>query len=118
MPLSEPRKPLAVEVRDLWVTLEHNDVLQSVNVEIPDGLFVGIVGPNGGGKTTFLRTLVGLQPPTRGVVRLLGDAPTSRVARQAMAYVPQNASHVDARFPATAREVVQLGRLGHGRPWR
>jgi zinc transport system ATP-binding protein len=111
-------QPPAIVVRELCVTLTRTEVLHDVSLEVASGSFVGILGPNGGGKTTLLRTLVGIQAPTCGTIRVLGHEPRSRAARQALAYVPQNASHVDAKFPATAREVVMLGRLGVGAPWR
>jgi zinc transport system ATP-binding protein len=101
-----------LEVDDLGVRFGAHTVLDGIDLNVEAGEFLGIVGPNGGGKTTFLRTVLGLLPPSRGQVRLFGGPPSSRHARRRLAYVPQNAVHVDPRFPATTYETVMLGRVG------
>ncbi len=101
-----------VAARGLGVRFGVHDVLEQVDLELEKGEFLGLVGPNGGGKTTLLRAILGLVPPSTGSVQLFGEPPSSRRARRRLAYVPQHAVHVDPRFPATAFETVMLGRVG------
>jgi zinc transport system ATP-binding protein len=101
-----------VSARDVCVTLQGQEVLHDIDLHVGAGEFLGVLGPNGGGKTTLLRVLVGLQPASCGEVRVFGQPVTSREARRAVAYVPQNVVHVDSKFPATAHEVAMLARVG------
>jgi zinc transport system ATP-binding protein len=84
-------------------------VLEDVSLTVEQGAFVAIAGPNGGGKTTLLRLALGLERPTRGVVRLFGLAPGSR-ARPRVGYVAQRAQ-LASGTPVTVREAVETGRL-------
>jgi len=88
-------------------------VLRGVSMEVPDGGFVGILGPNGSGKTTLLRALAGVIRPARGSVRLDGQdftsIPRQTLARR-MAVVPQE-THL--AFDYTVLEVVMMGRYPH-----
>jgi zinc transport system ATP-binding protein len=99
-----------IEVRDLGFAYEQNLVLENVSFSIDAGEYVGIVGPNGGGKTTLLKILVGLLVPTSGSVLIAGAAPTSTKNQAAIGYVPQRISQDQAAFPATVYEVVESGR--------
>jgi zinc transport system ATP-binding protein len=103
----------AVSIRDLWFAYDGPPVLQDVSFDIAVGDFVSVIGPNGGGKTTLLKLLLGLLSPTRGSVRVFGQAPGS--ARTRLGYMPQQIS-LDASFPVTAMDVVLMGRLGRGFP--
>jgi len=84
-------------------------VLEDVNLRINEGDFVGIVGPNGGGKTTLLRIILGLHKPVTGTVRVFGVRPAQ--SRQRLGYVPQR-MQFDRDFPIRALDVVLMGRLG------
>ncbi|MFQ5462087.1 MAG: metal ABC transporter ATP-binding protein [Phycisphaerae bacterium] len=90
-----------------------NPVLQDIDLEILQDDFLGIVGPNGGGKTTLLKLMLGLLLPHKGRVRVLGAAPRS--VRERIGYVPQHAQ-VDPTVPADVLDVVLMGRLGRS-PW-
>jgi zinc transport system ATP-binding protein len=70
---------------------------------------VSLIGPNGGGKTTLFRLLLGLLKPSRGTIRIFGQAPER--TRTRVGYVPQYA-RFDPRFPISVRDVVTMGRLG------
>jgi zinc transport system ATP-binding protein len=89
-------------------------VLEGVDLAVAEGEFLGLVGPNGGGKSTLLKILLGLLDPTAGRVRVLGQPP-ARVRRE-LGYVPQFAAF-PRDFPISAREVVLQGRLGFARPF-
>lgn len=89
-------------------------VLHGVTLQIRSGEFASIVGPNGGGKTTLLKLVLGLIHPDKGEITVLGDHPEA--ARERMGYMPQH-SHLDFAFPATVMDVVLMGRLKKGRFW-
>jgi len=84
-------------------------ILENVNLTILDRDSVCIVGPNGGGKTTLLKLILGLLKPTKGEIRVFGKKPEE--ARLQIGYVPQYA-HYDPLFPVTVFDVVLMGRLG------
>ena len=103
--------PLAVELRDLSFAYDAAPpVLEDVDLEIPEGQFVAIAGPNGGGKTTLLRLIVGLERPQRGTVLLFGEPVGAAARRGLVAYLPQRA-HLGIEAPITVREVVSAGRV-------
>lgn len=107
--------PLAVQLRD--VSFEYapgRPVLEDVNLEFRQGEFVAVAGPNGGGKTTLVRILLGLQRPTAGKALLYGEPAHRLSGRRALGYLAQR-SEVGGDAPATVREVVSAGRLGPGR---
>jgi zinc transport system ATP-binding protein len=97
-------KPI-VEVEDLWVWLNGHLALKNVSLRIEEGKFVGLMGPNGGGKTTLLRVIVGLTKPDRGRVEVAGPL------AKTIGYVPQE-ENVDPEFPVTAYDVVEMGLYG------
>ncbi len=86
-------------------------VLENIQLRVEEGEFLGIVGPNAGGKSTLLKVLLGLICPLSGKVRVLGSTPTA--ARRQVGYVPQY-PEFSRDFPATVEQVVALGRLGTG----
>ncbi len=83
-------------------------VLENVNLKIFDGEFTSIVGPNGGGKTTLLRLMLGLLKPQRGSVRVMGGKPED--ARDKLGYMPQHLNF-DPLFPVSVMDIVLMGRL-------
>ncbi len=87
-------------------------VLEQVNLSVADKEFVCMVGPNGGGKTTLLKLLLGLLEPQAGTVSVFGESPTA--GRKWIGYLPQHA-HLDSKFPVTALDAVLMGRLGKTR---
>ncbi|HEV2713209.1 MAG TPA: ATP-binding cassette domain-containing protein, partial [Gaiellaceae bacterium] len=106
--------PLAVELRG--VSFRYGDgplVLREVDLAIERGELVAIAGPNGGGKTTLVRIVLGLERPTEGQA-LLFDEPAYRFSRRAtLGYLAQRAQ-VQLDAPATVEEVVSAGRLAAG----
>lgn len=83
-------------------------VLADISFQIRAGDYVGIIGPNGGGKTTLLKILLGLLQPDSGSIRLFGQDAAGFGERHYLGYVPQRIAQAD--FPATVREVVASGR--------
>ena len=86
-------------------------VLQNVSFGIAEGEFAAIIGPNGGGKTTMLKLMLGLLETQKGFVRVFGLKPVT--ARRKMGYLPQY-PRLDPQFPVTVTDVVLLARLGGG----
>jgi zinc transport system ATP-binding protein len=103
--------PLAVETRALSFSYGQGPpVLSNVDLAIERGQFVAIAGPNGGGKTTLLRLVLGIERPTTGKALLFGE-PAHRFSRpEAIGYLAQRAQ-LGVSAPATVREVVAAGRL-------
>ena len=84
-------------------------VLEKVNFKVREGEFLGLIGPNGGGKTTLIKILLGLLRPLAGKVRVLGCDPFELGAnRRLLGYVPQDTG-IRKQFPATALDVVLMG---------
>ncbi|MFW6010719.1 MAG: metal ABC transporter ATP-binding protein [Gemmatimonadota bacterium] len=107
----------ALEMRGVDFSFGARQVLEAVDLRVEEGAFLGIIGPNGGGKTTLLEIVLGLLEPDAGSVSVLGRTPTE--ARSRIGYVPQHA-RFDHDFPITVRDLVLMGRLGRrrGRPGR
>ncbi len=99
-------------MENLSFAYEAVPVVQDANFTINAGEFACIVGPNGGGKTTLLKLLLGLIQPGKGSVRLFGQPPS--VSRNRVGYLPQHAK-LDPRFPASVLDVALMGRVGRGR---
>lgn len=109
-----PVAPAAELVSVSFAYTRGGTVLQDVDLRIEPGEFVAIAGPNGGGKTTLLRLVLGLEAPSSGSVRLFGEPAEGFSRRSTLGYLAQRAQlHVDA--PVTVREVVAAGRLPAGR---
>jgi len=87
-------------------------VLRDVNFTIAAGDFASIVGPNGGGKTTLLKLMLGLLIPDCGTIRLFGKKP--KAVRQQVGYAPHLIT-VNPRFPVDVSDVVLMGRVPQGR---
>ena len=101
----------AVELEGVNLSLGGQPILEEVNLRIEEGDFVGILGPNGGGKSMLLKVMLGLIRPDRGNARLFGLPPERSRAR--VGYVPQF-SGFDNQYPITALDVTLLGRLRPG----
>ncbi len=100
-----------LEVRDLAVERGKDMVLEGVSFTVEEGDYVGIVGPNGGGKTTLLMAMLGQLPRARGEIKLFGKDIDSFDEWTRLAYVSQSAINFDPAFPLTVRELVGLGRV-------
>lgn len=89
-----------IEFKNVSFSFSDAEVLEDVSFTLNDGEFVGILGPNGGGKTTFLRLVLGLLKPQKGTIK---------VTDKNISYISQTTAMSDSNFPATVKEVVKLG---------
>ncbi|MDD5425814.1 MAG: ABC transporter ATP-binding protein [candidate division Zixibacteria bacterium] len=105
-------KCAVVEIEKVFFAYDGETVLEDVNLTICEKDFIWIVGPNGGGKTTLVKLILGLLTPSGGAVRVFEKSPQQ--ARSKIGYMPQHA-HLDQRFPVSVSDVVLMGRLGEGR---
>jgi zinc transport system ATP-binding protein len=107
-------KKIAVKVENLTVTYENGvNAIDNVSFEVYEGDFLGIIGPNGGGKTTLLKAMLNLIPVNSGSVEIFG-APINKSCEE-IGYVPQF-SAMNSSFPISVKEVVLSGFLSSGKP--
>ena len=103
-----------IKLENVSFAYKQRDILENVDLMIHKGEFASIVGPNGGGKTTLLKLILGLIKPKKGQISILGKSPGQ--VRHQIGYMPQYA-HLDNDFPATVMDVVLMGRLGKKSFW-
>jgi zinc transport system ATP-binding protein len=103
-----------IKVDNVSVYYEQICALEQINLTISAGDFLGIIGPNGGGKTTLFKVILGLVKPSAG--RIIYDNPSAKDKTPLLGYVPQF-SRFDKHFPINVTEVILMGRLsGRSRP--
>lgn len=100
----------AVSLEDVSFSYNGRQVLQNVTLTVPDGEFLAIIGPNGGGKSTLVKLMLGLLKPNTGHISVLGRAPGK--AARLIGYMPQDVS-INRSFPISVMDVVLMGRLRH-----
>jgi len=101
-----------IVIDDVSFSYDGPPVLEHVTLAVEQGEMLGIVGPNGGGKSTLLKIVLGLLKPDSGKVTVLGHAP--REGRGEIGYVPQSTAF-PRDFPISVEEAVLMGRLGRTR---
>ena len=95
-----------IDIDHVTAAYGNKTVLRDISLTIWKDDFLGIIGPNGGGKTTLLKVILGLLPPVSGVIRFYEDGrsvPSLRIG-----YLPQ-LNNIDKKFPISVREVVTSG---------
>ncbi len=106
--------PPVIEVSALNFHRQRAAILSDVSLRVERGEFLGVIGPNGGGKTTLLRVLLGLESGYTGEVKILGERPSEGTGwRTKVGVVPQNRDY-PPRFPVLVREIVEMGTRAHG----
>ena len=103
-----------LELQNVDVLRSGELVIQNANFVINNGDYVGIVGPNGGGKTTLILALLNFLQRANGTIKLFGTNIDKFSAWEKVAYISQNATSFDSKFPLTVRELVSLGRIKKG----
>lgn len=101
-----------IELKD--VSFSYNgeeNIVEHITLDVHKGDYLGIIGPNGGGKTTILKLMLGLLKPTTGSVFLFGEHISNFKHWSKIGYVPQKVVNFDSNFPVTVREVVEMGRI-------
>lgn len=103
-----------ITVKNLSFSYNGTPILQDVSFHVEKGEFLAMIGPNGGGKTSLLKLMLGLLDPDHGEVRIFGEPPKKAAPR--IGYVPQDI-HINKTFPISALDVVLMGRLTAGWGW-
>ena len=103
-----------IETHDLNFSYNGHPVIHDVNLKIQSGDFMAMIGPNGGGKTTLLKLMLGLLKADSGSIRIFGKPPKEVSYR--IGYVPQDI-HTNQNFPISASDVVLMGKLKPSRGW-
>ena len=104
-----------IQIKNLWAGYEDELVLEDINLTVYEKDFIGLIGPNGGGKTTLMRVLLGDVPPVQGSVSIFGEKP--KKGRRHIGYVPQ-IIEFDRVFPISVFDVARMGRLSQRKPLR
>ncbi|OPX35579.1 MAG: ABC transporter [Desulfobacteraceae bacterium 4484_190.1] len=104
--------PNAIEMKGVCFSYDNVPVLEDVGFTLKQGDFMALIGPNGGGKTTLLKLLLGILKPDKGVIKVLGEPPHDTKNR--VGYLPQNTGFNTA-FPITVMELAIMGRLSGSR---
>ena len=98
-----------LSIQNVSYTYEDKPVLKNINLDIQRGAFMGLVGPNGGGKTTLIKIMLGLLKPDEGMVKLFGEPIGKFKQWSRVGYVSQKSNAFNRGFPATVQEVVAMG---------
>ncbi len=101
--------PSVFDVKNLSYYINGQEILKNLSFIIKQGEYCAVIGPNGGGKTTLIRLLLGLEKPSFGEIKLFGLELKKFEAWNKIGYVPQRVSQIDRNFPANVYEVVQMG---------
>ncbi|CAB1085362.1 Zinc ABC transporter, ATP-binding protein ZnuC [Olavius algarvensis Delta 1 endosymbiont] len=103
-----------IEIQNLNFSYHSQPVLRDVDLTVQRGDFIAMIGPNGGGKTTLLKLMLGLLNADSGDLRIFNKPP--QYVSHRIGYVPQDV-HINKNFPISALDVVLMGKLKPGRGW-
>lgn len=99
-----------IELHNVSFSYGNSKVIDNITFSLHKGDYLGIIGPNGGGKTTLLKLMIGLLKPSSGTIKLFGKELDNFKMRSEIGYVAQKATHFDNSFPITVEEIVLMGR--------
>ncbi len=100
-----------IELKNVRFSYGGEPVLDHINLTVDAGDYIGVIGPNGGGKTTLIRLVLGLLTPQKGSVRLWGNDISTFTDWVKIGFVPQRTGQNDFRLPITVEEVVGFGSM-------
>jgi zinc transport system ATP-binding protein len=104
--------PAILDISNLDFSYGQQPALKHVSLQVEAGSTLGLIGPNGGGKTTLMRLILGLHEPTRGTITVNGVTPRQAVRRgDVIGYLPQKAQF-PSTVPLSVRQAVRLGLVG------
>ncbi|MCW4012049.1 MAG: ABC transporter ATP-binding protein [Candidatus Bathyarchaeota archaeon] len=103
-----------IEAENLTVARKGRTIIEDATFSIDPGTYMGVVGPNGGGKTTLMQALLGILPAESGKIRIMGQPLENFKEWSKLAFVSQHSINFDEKFPLTVRELVGLGRVNRG----
>ena len=106
-------KPI-IDVENLSIARNGRIIIEDATFKIEPGAYMGVVGPNGGGKTTLIQALLGILPAERGSIKLMGNPIEDFNDWSQLAFVSQHSINFNDKFPLTVRELVGLGRINRG----
>lgn len=105
-----------LDIRNLSVRYGQTEALTDISFSVQKGDFIGLVGPNGGGKTTLAKTILGLIPVHSGTISLFGTVQKQFSDFSRIGYLPQKQTGINPLFPASVEEIILLGLLSQ-KPW-
>jgi len=98
-----------IDVKNLSFSYEKDKILEDVSLHVKEKEFLAIIGPNGGGKSTLLKLLLGINKPKNGQILIFDKRPSKSLS--SIGYVPQN-TNINTNFPIKVIEVVMMGHIG------
>ncbi len=110
---SPENSPTVIDIENLSFAYDRDIILENINLHVQTLDFLAIIGPNGGGKSTLLKLILGLLKPKQGRITIFGEAPSKNLSL--IGYVPQN-TNVNTDFPIKVIEVVLMGHVGEKTP--
>lgn len=102
---------IIIELDRVCFSYGSQEVIKDISLEINKGNYVGIIGPNGGGKSTLIKLMLGILKPTDGSVKLFGTDIKEFKNWEKIGYVPQK-TYIEMNLPVTVEELVSMGRYG------
>ncbi len=104
---------VVIEIKNLSFCYHKQKILENINLTVEERDFLAIIGPNGGGKSTLLKLILGIHPIKDGSIKTFNEVPKKNLSK--IGYVPQN-TNVNTDFPITVIEVVLMGHIGEKSP--
>ena len=102
-----------IDIQNVNFSYDKQTILENISLQVEQKDFLAIIGPNGGGKSTLLKLILGINPLQKGTISILGTKPEKNLSK--IGYVPQN-TNINTDFPIKVIEVVMMGHVGHKRP--